>query len=194
MKEKQKAIALIVLLAIAAVIWYFAWNKESGGSQQSVALDTYKLLAVENPQIHWAELKRAQQTEYKTNGRNPFSVIKPAAPRETSSKAAQDLVADTLAAPNPKPLPPPPPLQPAQLPANMKYFGYGTVPSGSPRRAFFTDGDDIYIVPEGEILLGRFRILKVGNTNVEFQEISNGNHGSAPLEEPPASLSASAVP
>jgi len=190
MSEKRKVIVLVVLLAIAGVVWMFVWNKQSNDSQQVFALDG-KLLAVENPQIRWDELTRAQATEYKTNGRNPFSMIKP--PTQQEMKSQQAIV--TAAAPKPfvgpRPLPPTPPPPPAQLPANLKFFGYGTVPAGSPRRAFFTDGDDVYIVPEGDVLLGRFRILKVGNTNIEFQEISTGQRGTAPLEEAAAPTSAS---
>ena len=190
MSEKRKVIVLVVLLAVAGVVWMFVWNKQSNDSQQVFALDG-KLLAVENPQIHWAELTRARETEYKTNGRNPFSMIKPAAPEGTPGKKSDPMPTVVPGAPFPKPLPPPPPPPPAQLPANLKFFGYGTVPAGSPRRAFFTDGDDVYIVPEGDVLLGRFRILKVGNTNIEFQEISTGQRGTAPLEEAAAPTSAS---
>jgi hypothetical protein len=182
LSEKRKFLALVVLLAIAGLIWTFVLNKQSNDSQQVFALDG-KLLAVENPQIHWAELKRAQQTEYTTNGRNPFSMIKPPTQQEVKSQQAVVAAAAPKQFVGPKPLPPPPPPPPAQLPANLKFFGYGTVPIGSPRRAFFTDGDAVYIVPEGDLLLGRFRILKVGNTNIEFQEISTGQHGTAPLEE-----------
>jgi len=182
MTEKRKAIVLVVLLGIAAIVWMFVWNKQSNDSQQVFALDG-KLLAVENPQVRWDELKRAQQTEYRTNGRNPFSMIKP--PTQQEARSQQALVAAAAPKPfvGPRPLPPPLPPPKAELPANLKFFGYGTVPAGSPRRAFFTDGDEVYIVPEGDVLLGRFRILKVGNTNIEFQEISTGQRGSAPLEE-----------
>jgi hypothetical protein len=93
-----------------------------------------------------------------------------------------------------QPPPPPPPLPPpptrAQAPANLKFFGYGTIPTGSPRRAFITDGEDIFIVSEGDTLLGRYRILKVGNSNLEFQEISSGLPGTMPLEEQAAPPSA----
>jgi hypothetical protein len=182
MSEKRKIIVLVVLLAIAGIIWTFVWNKQSSDSQQVFALDA-KLLAVENPQIRWDELKRAQQTEYKTNGRNPFTTIKPPTPQEVKNNKATIQETQVSHWQGPRPLAPPPPPPPAVLPANVKFFGYGTVPAGSPRRAFFTDGDDVYIVPEGDILLGRFRILKVGNTNIEFQEISTGQRGTAPLEE-----------
>jgi GTPase len=66
----------------------------------------------------------------------------------------------------------------------MKFYGYGTVPDGTARRAFLTDGDEVYIVAEGDTLLGRFRILKIGNATIEFEEISSGRQGKSNLEEP----------
>jgi hypothetical protein len=75
-------------------------------------------------------------------------------------------------------------------PLPVKFFGYGTVPNGSGRRAFFTDGEDIYIVAEGELLLNRFRILKIGNANLEYEEVSSGLRGTANLEEQGAPPSA----
>jgi hypothetical protein len=81
-------------------------------------------------------------------------------------------------------LPPPPP--PLTLPPNLKFFGYATVPVDGARRAFFTDGEEVFIVGEGETLLGRFRILKVDNANLEFEEVSTGRRGTAALEEAPA--------
>jgi len=72
----------------------------------------------------------------------------------------------------------------------MHFFGYGTVPNGTARRAFFTDGEDVYIVSEGEVLLNRFRILKVHNASLEFEEVSSGRRGTANLEEQGATPSA----
>jgi len=65
----------------------------------------------------------------------------------------------------------------------MKFFGYGTVPNGTSRRAFLSDGDEVYIVAEGETLLGRFRIVKVNNTNLEFEEISTGRRNTVALSQ-----------
>jgi hypothetical protein len=179
MKQKQQIIVLVALVVVAALIWSFEWRTQTPSMQTASFIQDYKVLAVENPQIRWGELKRAQETEYKSNGRNPFSMI--AAP--TPEQVRQKKDADNLKNMPPPPPPPPPPPTRASLPPNLKYFGYGTVPNGSPRRAFFTDGEDNYIVSEGDTLLGRYRILKVGNTNVEFQEISSGLPGTAPLEE-----------
>jgi hypothetical protein len=72
----------------------------------------------------------------------------------------------------------------------VKFYGFGTVPNGTVRLAFFTNGEDIYVVAEGELLLNRFRILRIGNTNLEYEEVSTGLRGTANLEEQGAPPSA----
>jgi hypothetical protein len=177
MKQKRQIMALVVLVVVGAFIWGFERRTQTPSREPASFIQDYKGLAVENPEIRWQELERAQKTEYKSNGRNPFSNNAPLTPHEIQQK--------TNEARNdpPPPVAPPPPPTRASLPPNLKYFGYGTVPNGSPRRAFFTDGEEDYIVSEGDTLLGRYRILRIGNTNVEFQEISSGLPGTTPLEE-----------
>jgi|HubBroStandDraft_1064217.scaffolds.fasta_scaffold27260_4 hypothetical protein len=180
MKQKQQVIVLVVLVAVAALVWIFEWRREAPAMQTANFIQDYKVLAVQNPRIHWETLKRAKETEYKSNGRNPFSTIAPPTQAELQQKA--DEAAKVQALQPAVPVAPPKPTR-ATAPANLKYFGYGTVPNGTPRRAFITDGDDVYIVSEGDTLLGRYRIVKVGNTSLEFQEISSGLPGAMPLDE-----------
>jgi hypothetical protein len=179
MKQKRQVIVLVALVGVAVLVWSFEWRKQTPAGQTADSIQNYKVLAVENPQIRWAELERARKTEYKSSGRNPFSMIAPPTPQEQAAKLK-------LASQQAKTVftPPPPPTE-AKLPPNLKYFGYGTIPTGSARRAFITDGEDVFIVTEGGTLLGRYRILKVGNANLEFEEISSGLHGTTPLEEQP---------
>lgn len=186
MKQKQQIIVLVVLVVVAALIWSFEWHQKTPSTMTASFIQDYKPLGEENPQIHWGQLKRAQETEYKSNGRNPFTVIAPPTPDEQRIANANS---GKEQLPPPPPPPPPPPTR-ASLPPNLKYFGYGAVPNGSPRRAFISDGDDVYIVSEGETLLGRYRILKVGNATLEFQEISSGLPGTTPLDEQAAPPSA----
>ncbi len=166
---------LAASLLAAGTIWYFHKRPvvASGGSATSVVAN-YKPMGVENPQIRWGELERARSTEYKTTGRDIFSrelPPPPVAPLRVAKPGDKDYV----------PPPPPPDPPPPSLP--LKFFGYGTVPVGSGRRAFLTDGDEVYIVAEGDTLLGRFRVVKINNVNLEFEEISSGRRGSAVLEE-----------
>jgi hypothetical protein len=178
MKQKHQVVVLVVLVVVAGLVWGFEMHQKAPAVQTASFIEDYKPLGEDNPRIRWEEMKRAQETEYKSNGRNPFSPIAPPTPQDL--QAANDKIKNQ--APPPPPLPPPPPTE-AKLPPNLKYFGYGTVPNGTPRRAFITDGEEIYIVSEGDTLLGRYRIRKVGNANLEFQEISSGLPGTTPLAE-----------
>lgn len=181
MKQKRQLAALAALMLIAAVIWVFYFRNERPvvTADNAPIAQSIRLLSVENPQLHWSALEKARKTEYKGTGRNPFSAI--AAPPPA------------LPHPKPKPEPelpkvdiPPPPPPPPTLPPNMKFFGYGTIPNSNSRRAFFSNGEDIYVVTEGEVLLNQYRILKINNASLEFEEVSTGRRGTAPLVEQPA--------
>ena len=177
MKQKRQIIVLVVLVVVAVLIWGFQWRSQTPALQTQNFIQDYKVLAVENPQIRWGELERAQKTEYKSNGRNPFSIVAPPTAeqiRVTNANKPKD--------PPPPPPPPPPPTE-AHLPPNLKFFGYGIVGNGTPRLAFFYDGEVEYIVSEGDTLLGRYRILKIGNSNLQFQEIVTGLPGTTQLDE-----------
>ncbi|HJY85619.1 MAG TPA: hypothetical protein VKE24_02175, partial [Candidatus Acidoferrales bacterium] len=83
-------------------------------------------------------------------------------------------------------LPPPPP-PPLEVP--VRFFGYSADPRTGRRQAFFTNGEDVFIVTEGEVLLNRFRLLRIGNTTAEIEETASGRRATLALEEqgaPPA--------
>jgi hypothetical protein len=183
MKQKRELAVLVVLLAIAASIWYWLFFRQksiapSGGV--AVTQNYYRLLSVENPAPHTDRREAARKTEYKSNGCNIFSSI--------ACRPSEPLRPPKPDPAGPKPDTPPPPPPPPTLP--VKFFGYGTIPNGTARRAFFTDGEDVYIVAEGEVLLNRFRILKVNNASLDFEEVSSGRRGTAALEEQGATPSA----
>ena len=185
MKQKKEVAVLIVLLIIAGNIWYWFFFRENSSAPVALSGESriYKPLGVENPAPVTDPLDRARKTEYSSSGRNIFSrEIPPKPPTPQELKKAEEIKQALANAPPPKPP------DPVVSPLPVKYFGYGVVPNGTARRAFFTDGDDVYIVSEGEILMNRFRILKIGNTNLEYEEISSGLHGTVTLEEaaPPA--------
>lgn len=173
MKQKNQIALLAVLIVVMAVVWYLNRSRPGVVAGNSTAFQNYQLLTVENPQLHREKMEAAQKAEYHSLGRNPFSEIAPPPPDEVKKVS-------TRVPYGPVPLPPPPP--PA-LPGSMKFFGYGTVPNGTSRRAFLSDGDEVYIVAEGETLLGRFRIVKVNNTNLEFEEISTGRRNTVALSQ-----------
>jgi hypothetical protein len=181
MSQKKQLVVLAALVIVAGSIWYwFFFRDRTPASAGDVSVtENVPLLPVQDSALHIDQLNRARKTEYKSNGRNIFSSILPPPPPPKNP------------VPNPNiPIVPPKPEPPRVTPLPVKFFGYGTVPTGTTRRAFFTDGEDIYIVSEGEVLLNRFRILKVNNTNLDYEEISSGLHGTANLEEQGAPPSA----
>jgi len=177
MKQQRQLIALVALLATAAVVWYFTYFRRGSGpgrTTNTASVQKYELLGIDNPGLHWPEMGRTRSTEYKCGPcRNPFSKEAPLPPTPAPSVPSHP----------PATVPAPPVIPPPTLPGNLKFFGYGTVPNGTARRAFFSDGDDVIIVSEGETLLGRYRIIKVNNTDLEFEEVATGRHNTAPLVE-----------
>jgi len=181
MTQKNQMMLLGALVVIMAVVWYFNRTTSPVAPGNVASVQNYQLLAVENPQLHRDKMEAAEKTEYHSLGRNPFSEIAPPTEQQKEKVIAthQDY--------GPKPPPPP---EPPKLPPNMKFFGYGTIPNGTLRRAFLSDGDEVYIVGEGDTLLGRFRIVKINNANLEFEEIATGLRSTVTLQEeqvaPPA--------
>jgi hypothetical protein len=184
MTERNKGIALAVLVVVAVLVWYYERSGDSVTATSSQYGEmSYKPLAVENPALQRDKQNASQKTEYKGTGRDLFSEIAPPPPQQVQQAAA------VSRAPMGPQIPPPPP--PPTLPGNMKFFGYGTIPNGTAKRAFLTDGDNIYIVGEGDTLLGKFRVTKIGNANLDFEEIASGRHGSTQLTEEPVTAPAS---
>jgi len=179
MNQKTKiAMLAMLVLAAAGVFYYDSKDVSFRGKTVSFILRPYSPLPVENPALQRWKLEASRRAEYKSSGRDLFSLTLPPPPRPKV----------------PERVPDPPPqvaveLPPPSLPANMKFFGYGTVPNGTSKRAFLSDGEQVYIVGEGDTLLGRFRILRIGNASLEFEEVGTGKRNSASLDEqaaPPA--------
>lgn len=173
-KAKRERILLGVLLAVAVVVWLFVGFPTSTAPHMTSLSVSYKPMGVENPQIHHDRVTDARNTEYKSTGRDIFNHDLPAPPPPPPVHTPQPGDTDFVAPVEP---PPPPPTLP------LKFFGYGTVTGGTSRRAFLTDGDAVYVVGEGETVLGHFRVVKVGSRSLEFVDIASGRHGSTVLED-----------
>ena len=176
MKQKRQIGVFLVLVVIAALVWFWNYRRRPVVADAPNLKDDF-VLNVDNPQIRLDQIERARKTEYKGSGRNPFSPVQEPAPPVPHTDKKREI-------PGPQLPPPPPPPPPLTLPSNVKFYGFGTLPNGTTRRAFFTDGEEVYLVAEGEVFIKRFRILRIGNASVEFEEISSGRTSTAPLEEP----------
>jgi hypothetical protein len=180
MKQKNEIIVLIVLVVIAAIVFGWQYWPSGGAKAASTALFVpYKPLNFPNPEIQWPIIDSRRKAEYKATGVNLFSTTVP--PSAEEIKKAEELQKENIKRQQETVEKQGPP--PVQMPVDMKFFGYGTVPNGTPRRAFLSYQDDVFIVSEGDTIIGRFRILKINNATLEFEELSTGQRGQKILED-----------
>jgi len=175
-KQQQERIALVALVVIAGLVWYFYFGKSRTATGALSASGAYTPINAEDYGLVFVKLGEARGTEYKPSGRNIF--VAGAAP---SVQAAVKPV--ELPPPPTGPMPPPEP-PPPQL--SMKFFGYGTMQPTGPRRAFLLDGDEVHIVQEGDTIQNHIRITRIGNDRIEYEDTVTGKKNSSNLEMPPA--------
>jgi hypothetical protein len=176
-KQQNELLALVALVAVAAVVWYVYFGHHKVNSVLSAA-GKYQPIDAVDYQTVFDGLKAAQSAEYKPSGRNIF--IAGPTPVTPTATAETKPVKPPFQPVGPQ-LPPPPPKP--QL--NSKFFGYGTLPSNGPRRAFLLDGDEVRIVGEGDTVQNTIRITHIGNDRIEYEDINTGMKNSSPMEQPP---------
>jgi hypothetical protein len=160
---------LAVLLVVFGFIVYERYRPREVSSPIE-ALQSFKPLPVENPALRLDLLDDMKKFEYRGSKRNIFIATAPPPP-------PSPVVAARPAAPA---APPPPPA--VVVPAT--FFGYVTDAHTGSRRAFFSEGDDVFVVGIGDVLLGRFRLLQIGNNTAEMEEVASGRHATLTMELP----------
>jgi hypothetical protein len=168
---------LAVLLAFLAYVYVFRTSVP--GLPGVLAADTkFEPLEVQEPSLRLDQLERLRKLEYSGSHRNIFVAGAPPPPKSAVGEAA----ANVRPFVGPRPPPPPPPLQ---IPA--EFFGYASQPKSGKRVAFFTSGDDVLVVAEGDKFLNTFRLVHIGNESADVEEISTGRHATVPLVQIPDS-------
>lgn len=181
-KQKNQLYLLALLALISILVWYFQFAKHSVATGFSVDNGTYTPINAQDFSDIFRNLSNAQSTEYKSTGRNIF--VAGAVPVEADPNKPEVAVKAPFQPVGPRPDPPPPPPQ-----LTLKFFGYGNLPSGGPRRAFLLDpnGEDVLIVGEGETVQNHIRIIHIGNESIEFEDTNTHQRGSNPIEASPSS-------
>jgi len=125
-----------------------------------------------DPSLRKDWLKASEDTKYEGNGRNIFlaqaEIPKPQGPGVTDAMKN---------APPPGPPPPPPP-----PPINLKFYGFASKP-GEPKKVFLSEGEDVFIAGEGEIVDRRYKVLHISPTSVEIEDMLSNNRQSIPLTQ-----------
>jgi hypothetical protein len=127
-----------------------------------------------DPTLRLDILRAAESTVYEGTGRNIFraqddpvvvaQIPEPVAPARTDPEPARD------------PGPPPPP------PIPLKFFGFASRP-GEPQQVFLSEGEDVYIAKEGDIVGRRYRVLRITTSAVEIEDLLSNRRQTIPLTE-----------
>jgi hypothetical protein len=172
MPRRNKIAILVVVLILLVLVLYRDGRPPEASPAVSSADEKLESIAVENPALRLDLMDRVKKFQYEGSRRNIFSAALPAPP---------PVQAGTLAA---KPTMPAPPPAPSPLVVPAAFFGYVTDARTGTRRAFFNEGDDVYVLGVGEILLGRFRLLQIGNNTAELEETTSGRRTTLTMEQP----------
>jgi len=192
-ENQKKLILAVALMVIAAVVLLFSF----GGSAPTAAAPAPAVAPVAtarpttasrpaprtkahgkkasagprslDPTLRYDWLKASEDTKYEGTGRNIFlaqaEIPQPITPGQTD--------AEREAEKGPPPPPPPPPI-------NLKFFGFASK-AGEPKKIFLSEGEDVFIAAEGEVVDRHYKVLRISPTSVEIEDVLNNNRQSIPL-------------
>ncbi|MGA2353327.1 MAG: hypothetical protein ABSG02_02455 [Terriglobales bacterium] len=126
-----------------------------------------------DPTLDLNLLRQSEEIKYAGNGRNIFvagSVAQIEPPKKNGTTDNQ-----TAGISSPPPIAPPPPI-------NLKFFGFANR-AGERKKVFLSQGEDIFIASEGDIVDRRYRVLRISPTAVDVEDVLNNNRQSLPLTQ-----------
>jgi hypothetical protein len=146
-------------------------RSSTGGSSAKKARAPQSL----DPTLKLDELAATEQVKYTGSGRNIF--VSQAEPPLTP---VTNGTTDRAKSEEPQYRLPPAP-QPTPIP--LKFFGFASQP-GEPKKIFLSQGEDVFIAGEGEIVNRRYKVVHISNASVEIQDmVSSGPPQSIPLTQ-----------
>ena len=197
-KQQRQTLILSGLVAVLAFTLYRGFAGSGGSATtptampnlpQEQALDLKDLYLAKNPRrsnrkkeisfrdidpsIHMEKLE-AFDPGTPLNNRNMFSVD--AVPERTATaRTAKPGTSSSSANLTPGGQPPQT-SRSAPTPTviiNLKFFGTKTDLRRKSRQGFFADGDEVYLASEGDLVANRYRILRIGDSSAEIEELSS---------------------
>ncbi len=124
-----------------------------------------------DPRLRLDLLKQSEDTSYNGTGRNIFRA------EAEIPKPVENPIKKAATTPPPPPAPTGPPPPP---PINLKFFGFANE-EGEPKKVLLSQGDDVFVASEGDIVNRRYKIMKINPTSVEVQDVLSNNRQTIPL-------------
>ena len=142
---------------------------ENLSGRHEKTMDQHELASLD-PTLRLDLLEKSAKIKYEGSTRNIFQFYTPPPPKPVSNP----IVSATPSAPAaPVALPPPT--------APLKFYGMATPPGTTQKKAFLSDGDEIFIGMEGDVVDKHYKITRIGVNLLEWEDTQNHQKGQLPL-------------
>jgi hypothetical protein len=148
------------------------------GATYNVSIKAKKAASGEeslDPRLRLDLLANSESVMYEGSGKNIFR----AAPEVVAIPKVKVPPLLPTRQPDTPTQPPPPPPPP---PINLKFFGYSSGKGEKPK-AFLSQGDNIWIAHEGDVVNRQYKIVRITPTSVEVEDLLNNNRQSIRLTQ-----------
>jgi len=192
-ENRKEVIALAVLgtIALVLLLWTF-WpssNPAPAPAAQASAAPNASRAAVRrtasgktirmgearlDPTLELDLLRQSEEIKYEGRGRNIFVAGSPIPVDNGTTDHRGKKKEVTQIQPPPQVQPPPP--------ITLKFYGFASRP-GEPKKVFLSQGEDIFIAGEGDIIDRRYRVLRISPLSVEIEDVLYNNRQSIPLTQ-----------
>lgn len=163
-------LAVIALLMLGRMIWSSQQATPTATTAGTAKPNGRSTINSIDPTLRTDLLKSSESVEYKGEGKNIFRA-EPEAPKELPKPTTPVMTQQQ------QPVGPPP-----KPPINLKFFGFANRP-GEAKKIFLSQGDDIFIAAEGDMVKSRYKIIRINATSVEVEDVLSNYRQSIPLTQ-----------
>jgi len=189
-EDKRKRLIAMVLVSLAlTLIAHTVWDLASGPPSaapppavESTAPTTAatpagpaarQIAGAEalDPTLHPEWMARAENTRYTGTSRNIFS--RDSLP-PSMTQAIENPISPVRTGPAAPTGPPSPP------PIDLKFYGFATE-TGGRKLIFLSHGEDVFIAAVGDVVEGRYKVLKIGPRSVLMEDLAYNDSQTLPM-------------
>lgn len=189
-QDKKKLMVAVGVAALAVVV--VAYELLAGSSSPVTATSTVPTPAVRatikkpgkngkavaearlDPTLDLTLLAATEQTKYSGAGRNIF-VAGAELPTAVDNGTTDHKKKQEAQVFTPPPVQPPPPI-------TLKFFGFASKP-GEAKKIFLSQGEDVFIAAEGDIVNRRYKVIHISPNAVDIEDVLYNNRQSIPLTQ-----------
>jgi hypothetical protein len=179
-EDKRKTWIAVALFALAVLaILYQLWPSSSpapavrnaapkgtaGGKGQQATPVFSKL----DPSLRIDLLKASEELSYQGSGRDIFHAQAEPVKEDVGKADVDPRVGATPVVAQKPPIP-------------LKFYGFAS--TNNKKQIFLSQGEDVFVAKEGDIVKGRYKVLHVNPNNVEIQDVLGNYSQSIPLTLP----------